>query len=577
MKLSYKIAIKNPENHMLQVVINGRKGPEENEISFFLPSWSPGSYLMREYGKNIRTFKAEVANGEVLYHEQVDKGVYRLDWKKSQLNTPSDEFQITYEIYCHELTVRTSHIDRSHAFIHGPSVFMGVVGQEIEEPTLEIEFPPLWSKVTTGLKDISTKREVFLYQAKNYDELIDTPVEIGCHETDGFRVEGVDHELAFYGGTFPHKWDLKEDIKKIVEHVSKTMRDIPYEKYTFITHYGPGLFGGLEHLNSTALQYCSRSMTERKKYVGFLELVAHEYFHTWNVKRIRPIELGPFDYLNEAKTRMHWLTEGLTSFMDQLFMYRLDFVTLEEYLELMKKNLNRYYSIPGRKFHSLEDSSFNSWIKLYRPDENSNNSSISYYLKGGLVFFVLNIMMNEKGKSITDLLDALWEGFKKRPEQGYVKEEVLKMITDIAGKDVCDYFDTMISTTNEIDFEAFFNKAGIEVEWESAPKVWLGLTPKFLTDRVVISQVALDGPAYKGGLNAGDEILAINGLRTLKDSFNDYESYMSATDSYTFTISRLGYIQDVVVSPSAGPKMIKAFKVVDNNKASQWLKARMPQ
>lgn len=576
MKLHYKISIPNPDSHLLHVQLKTVKDKNETKLKFFLPSWSPGSYLMREYGKNVKNFKAQVANGEDLFFQQVDKGVYEVDWSKSDLKNSSDEVTISYDVFCHELTVRTSHIDRTHAFIHGPSTLMGVLNKEMLNPEIEISFPPLWSKVTTGLKDISSKREVFLYTAADYDELIDAPIEIGCHETDGFQVSGIDHELAFYGKTFPHEWDLKADIKKIVEHVTATMKDIPYEKYTFITHFAPGLYGGLEHLNSTALHFCSRAMTDRKNYVKWLELVAHEFFHTWNVKRIRPLELGPFDYLTEAKTRMHWLTEGLTSYMDQAFILRTDYVDLDGYLEMMKENLNRYFSIPGRKFHSLEDSSFNAWIKLYRPDENSDNSSVSYYLKGGLVFFVLNVLLADKNKCVIDLLDLLWDRYKANPEKGLVREEVISMVEAVGGKDIADQFEEMLSTTKDIDFEKYFNLAGVEVEWSGGDRPWFGFRPKYIGDRMSVAYAELDGPAFKGGLNAEDEILAINGMRMLKDGYADMEKFILADKKYTFTISRLGYIQEVEVVAGVTPKRIKGFKVVDKEKALKIFKGRMP-
>ncbi|MFT6604536.1 MAG: putative metalloprotease with PDZ domain, partial [Bacteriovoracaceae bacterium] len=308
MKLHYSISIETPENHIVKVKLTGKREATDKHLNFFLPSWSPGSYLMREYSRNIRWFKAETSNGEVLQHEQTAKGVYAVDFENSDLNKKDDNFCITYEIYCHELTVRTSHVDASHAFLHGPSYLMGIMGRDLVDPELSLKFPASWSKVTTGLKDISPKREEFLYSAENYDVLIDAPIEIGCHETDGFMFEGKEHHLAWYGDLLPHNENLKKDIEVIVKEVSSTFSSIPYENYTFITHFVPGKFGGLEHLNSTALQFSAMAMQNRKSYLQWLALVAHEYFHTWNVKRIRPKELGPFDYLNENYTKMHWLT-----------------------------------------------------------------------------------------------------------------------------------------------------------------------------------------------------------------------------------------------------------------------------
>ena len=434
MKLNYKLNIKGPHTHILEVEIRGAKPKNIKYLDFFLPSWSPGSYLMREYAKNIKKFEAFDKKGDVLFYQQIDKGTWRVSW--GQEETSDNSFNISYNIYCHELTVRTSHIDDSHAFIHGPSVLMSIVDIDIEKPVIEINFPSHWAKVSTGLEDISKNRDQFVYTAKNYDELIDSPIEIGNHETDGFLLGEKEHFLAFYGIPLPHSRDLKSDIKKIVTLISDTLGEIPYDKYTFITHFIPGKYGGLEHLNSTALQFDAFSLQDRKKYINWLSLVAHEYFHTWNVKRIRPKGLGPFDYRTEANTSLLWLAEGLTSFMDELFVFRSDLIDLNEYLDLQKKNLERYFDTPGRKFHSLEQSSFNAWNKLYRPDENSLNSSISYYLKGGIAFFVLNVLLKNEGRGIDDFIQELWKDYKKDPSVGIENEFIFQLVEKLGGVEV---------------------------------------------------------------------------------------------------------------------------------------------
>ena len=564
MKLSYKLVIETPSTHQVRVIIEGKRESGEKTLDFFLPRWSPGSYLMREYIRHISKFEASTKNGERLNVEQCDTSTFKIDWNQSSLIHKEEEsFTISYWVYCHELTVRTSHVDDSHAFLHLPTLLMGVVNHFIEDPTLEIIFPPSWSHLTTGLKDISKKREVFLYTAANYDELIDSPIEIGCHETDGFQVSGIDHHLAFYGLQLPHKENLKGDIQKIVEHISSFMGGVPYEKYTFITHFSPGLYGGLEHMNSTALQFCPTQITNRKGYINYLALVSHEYFHTWNVKRIRPFELGPFNYLKEGHTKLLWLAEGLTSLMDELFIFRMGLITLEEYLDMQKENLNRYYSIPGKKFHTLDDSSYNAWVKLYRPDENSNNSSISYYLKGGIVFFALNILLSEKNKSINDLLSLLWKDYEQNPERGVTASQVYKMIEEIGGSEIRNKFELMTSTTEDIDLETICAKAGLRFDWEKGDVPGLGFDAEFLGDRVVVRAVTLDGPAFKAGLNAGDEIIAINGMRVLKDRFNEYSKFLKINENYNFSISRLSIIQNITLNIGKMPLKLKGITAVD--------------
>ncbi len=562
MKLAYSIKIEKPENHLVHVKISGSFPANKSSLKFFLPRWSPGSYLIREYSRHLSKLRALNKRGEVLHFAQTDISTFTLDLSKSDVkNKEALEFEISYDVYCHELTVRTSHVDVSHAFLHLPTLLMGVLDEKLDSPELQLHFPPLWTKISTGLKDISKKREEFIYSANNYDELIDCPIEIGCHETDGFEINGVKHELAHYGEVLRLPSSLKADIKTIVDTIQKSMGGFPYDYYLFLTHFVPGLYGGLEHSNSTALHFCPFNITTRKGYLNYLCLVSHEYFHTWNVKRIRPDVLGPFDYLKEATTPLLWLAEGLTSLMDELYVYRAKLMSLDEYLDLQKDNLNRYLSIPGRKFHSLDESSFNAWIKLYRPDENTNNSSISYYLKGGIVFFFLNILLSEKGKSIDDLLKKLWERTLKNPEKGVSRDEVLKMVEDLGGAEILRKFETWVETCEEIDLEALLLKMGVKTEWENASVPWLGIDTEFSGDRVNVRSVTLDGPGFKGGINAGDEIIAINGFRVLKERYVEMTKYLEVNQTYTFTVSRLGRILNVDINLDAAPRKIKALTI----------------
>jgi predicted metalloprotease with PDZ domain len=569
MKVHYLVEIDKPANHLVKVSLK-IEGVLNKKFRVFLPSWSPGSYLMREYARHIRWFNATQANGEVLFHQQVGKGIWEIDLTKSEVKNKQNDFFIQYEIYCKELTVRTSHVDQSHAFLHGPSYLMGLLDDKISQPTIEFRFPAIWSKISTALKDISKGKEGFLYSAMDYDTLIDCPVEIGCHETDGIVVLGKPHDLAFYGDQYPHRNDLKSDFKKIIEIVAKHFdNELPYDQYLFLTHFAPKLYGGLEHLNSTALHFDGRKLGNRKDYLNYLSLIAHEYFHLWNVKRIRPKELGPFDYLNEGYTNLLWLAEGLTSFMDDLFIYRASLSTLEEYLDIVKGNLETYLGTPGRRYHSLEQSSFNAWIKLYRPDENLKNSSVSYYLKGGLVFTVLQSLLFEKGKSVDDLLRSLWSDYKHRPAVGVTREDIYRMVKEIGGDDVLNQFSTMVETTIDIDFETAFQRMGLELKWVENNQTWIGAEFEFSGERAIVKTVILDSPAYKSGLNAGDEILFLNGLRFLREDSDKISSLLLADKSYELIISRLGKMNNISVIPVKGPRQLKEIKILDRSKAEK--------
>lgn len=564
MKAHYIVTIENPEQNIVKVSLKLTRPQGQSKVVVFLPSWSPGSYMMREYARNIRWIQVQQKNGEVLCHTQTAKGQWEIDWDKSELKTPTDQFEVSYVIYLNELTVRTSHVNSSHAFLHGPSYLVGVLDHEMKDPTIEFRFPPLWSKLNTGLEDASSDRGKFIYTAENYDMLIDCPVEIGCQETDGFMALGVPHHLAFYGTTYPHHQNLKNDIKKIVETVAVHFNnDLPYKHYLFLTHFVANNRGGLEHHNSTALIFDGRKLSNRKDYVSYLSLVAHEYFHLWNVKRIRPSELGPFDYLNENYTSMLWLAEGLTSFVDDLFVYRAGLCTVEEYLEQVRQNLDAYYWTPGKKFHSLEQSSFNAWIKLYRPDENSKNSSISYYLKGGLVFTALHSLLLEQGKSIDDLLIMLWDHYKGRPAVGIRKEEVYQMVKTLGGEEIMQAFSTMVETTDDIDFETTFKKFGCDFIWSESKLPYLGSVWEYQGERVFAKMVYLDSPAHQAGINPGDEVIFLNGLRFLRDDVIDIVSMLEINKPYEMMVSRLGKLERIEVIAGTTPRMLKEIVVKD--------------
>lgn len=564
MKAHYIVCIDNPQNSHVKVTLKFKKSKNEDTVKVFLPSWSPGSYLLREYSRHIRWFQATQENGEVLFHTQTSKGTWEIDWKKSNLKDPANSVEISYEIYAKELTVRTSHVDQTHAYLQGPSYLMGVLGESLIEPIIEFRFPQSWSKISTGLKDISTKRDLFIYTAKDYDELIDSPVEIGCQETDGFEFQGKPHHMAHYGELYPNRQNIKQDLKKIVETVAKHFNnELPYEEYLFITHFVPKHYGGLEHLNSTVLQFDGRKLNNKKDYQTYLSLAAHEYFHLWNVKRIRPKELGPFDYLNENYTNLLWLAEGLTSFMDDLFVFRANLSTLEEYLEVVKGNLESYLNTPGKKYHSLEQSSFNAWIKLYRPDENSKNSSVSYYLKGGLVFTVLHSLLIEKDKSIDDLLMLLWEDYKRRPEVGVTREDVYQMVRVLGGEDVLDVFSTMVETTQDIDFDSAFKKMGCELRWAEGHQPWLGIEWDWIGDRAIVKSVLNDSAAYRAGLSSGDEILLLNNYRFLKEDAEKISTLLVVDVRYEVLVSRLGRAIKLELMPSKAPRQLKEIIVTD--------------
>ncbi len=560
-ELHYQVKIPEPWTHHVKIVIKVERPEQSNKQRFYLPVWSPGSYMVREYSRHVRRLQVVQGNGEFLYFEKISKNEWEIDWQKSDLKSQQNTFSIEYEVYCNEVSVRTSHVNLTHAFLHGPSLFMGIHGWEDKRLELGIEFPPCWTKLSTSLKDISPKREKFLYEARNYDELLDTPIEIGNQFTSGFRVGGKDHYLAFLNLPDNIFGDLSRDIKIITEKVANFWGEIPYDSYSFIGHFFPKTYGGLEHHNSTALQYDPLEVCHEEGYRDFLGLVAHEYFHTWNVKRIRPKELGPFNYNEENYTRMHWLTEGLTSFVDDLFVLNCDLSTDDYFLKSLAKKMNAYIKTPGRFFDSLEEGSFDAWIKLYRPNENSRNATVSYYLKGALAFFCFNSLLNVQGHSLREFTSELWDRYKLDPNTGMTKEEVLKIIYSLAGVSIGEEFESFISDTGELPLEVSCERSGIEVHWHQPEGLDWGCDLKSRGENIYIENIRLDGPAHKCGLNHGDEIIAFSGQRLQSSILASWQKSLKKGQAINLLISRQGFLLEIVVAPEAMPKEIEKLTI----------------
>lgn len=562
-QISYLVQIHNPLSHYVQVQLTlkfeGENNFIPNDLEIFIPSWSPGSYLMREYARHLRCLRVTNTKGAILevFEKSKSSWVINLNQNKNLI--------VNYEVYCHEISVRTSYIDQSHAFLHGPTYLMGVIGAQ-GAPIIEFRFPPTWSKISTSLDAVEGGgRDQFIFKAKNYDELVDSPVEIGCHDTDGFKIGEVSYELAIFGSSFPISNNIKNDVIKICTYINGYMKDIPFKKYTFIIHFLPQTYGGLEHLQSTVLMYDGRKLALKKEYHSFLSLVAHEYFHAWNVKRIRPVELGPFDYQKEAYTSMLWLAEGLTKFMDDFFIYKSGLMSIDDYLDFIKSDINSYYKTPGRKYDSLESSSFGAWIKLYRPHENLNNTTISYYLKGGLVFLCLHVELRKIGKTIDTLVEKLWVSFTNSPDVGLTKESFFKILNDCGyPEEIVDQFEDYIVTTKEINFLKHFEKTGLDIIYEKQ-KTTLGVDVEFKGDQIFIKNVIEDGAAYKCGLSAQDEILAVNNQRILRSDWNWFQEQLLDNNVYMIQVSRNGYIRNVEVLPTQSITQVATFKITDNN------------
>lgn len=587
MQLYYHVHLAAPNTHFINVTLTAQKTPEQASLVFYLPVWSTGSYLVREYARQIRRLNAFTLSGEALTIEKITKNQWRIVWQAHQLEQVT--FRIEYEVYCHENSVRTSYVNNSHAFLQGATYLLSLDPSEnslLNSPLIGFSYPLHWTMVSTALNHLSHAQmqtalnaqnlplaplkencQTEYFTAINYDELLDCPVEIGTQTQTVFYVNEKKHVLAIYGEVFPHSYDLTLDVAKLVHIVANTMGEMPYNHYVFITHFMPRMYGGLEHANSTVLQFDGRKLAERKSYLQWLGLVAHEYFHTWNVKRIRPLEFSQLNHQQENYTTLLWLAEGLTSFVDDLFVLRAQLCSLTEYLELMKGTLDRYLNNLGRNYQSLADSSFDAWIKYYRPDENTANSTVSYYIKGGLVFFLLHCELNKHGKKIDDFLKLLWQFYKENPEIGISVSQVFDFIEQLTNAEVRQKVYHWVHSTEELPLEQAFHEIGITWQWQTSTTAWLGAELEQREGRIMIKTVRLNSCAAQYGLNAGDELIAINRARLNWDEAQKLESMLSVGQRYRFMVARLERLLEVDVVLGQKPPMLEKLIAVDTEKA----------
>ena len=523
--IRYTIRPFNPAAHTFEVICQLEQ-PDPAGQRFALPAWIPGSYLIREFARHITTIRAECAGKEVPL-SKLDKHT----WQAPALKKAAP-LTVTCEIYAWDLSVRGAHLDETHAFFNGTSVFLRVLGQEESPCLVDIQAPQgsqskEWRVATAmeparGEKGAAKRHGFGLYRATNYDELIDHPVEMGRFALAEFKARGVAHEIAITGRHDCDRERLCADLKKVCEWQIRFFGEpAPMRRYVFlVTAVGDG-YGGLEHRASTAL-LCSRNdlphagmKSVSEGYRTFLGLCSHEYFHTWNVKRIKPAAFTPYDLSSENYTRLLWAFEGITSYYDDLALLRSGVIERKDWLELTAKTLSNVQRSPGRLRQSLADSSFDAWSKFYRPDENTPNAVVSYYAKGALVALALDLTLRletQNRVSLDDIMQALWQR-NGLTGIGLEDDDIRRLAEELSGTDLKRFFARYVHGTDELPLKSLLAKAGIKLEWEAAKTPALGVKTSSDGNELKLATVFNGSAAEAAGLSAGDILLAIDGLR----------------------------------------------------------------
>ena len=506
----YVVSMPQPQNHLFHVQLTLTDW-QDTALELHLPVWSPGSYLVREYAKHLQDFQAEDGAGQALSWQKISKNSWRV-------RTNPGKVQINYRLYAHGLTVRTNHLDSSHGYFNGAATFMFVPHHLDHSWTVAIIKPnPDW-QIATALPQIKE----CLFFADRYDTLADSPFEIGIHIRVEFQVRNISHSLVAWGEGNANLSQIVADTQRLIEVEADLFGGLPYDRYLFILHLAWG-YGGLEHRNCCSLIY-PRFNFRGEAYLKFLNLVAHEFFHTWNVKRIRPKALAVYDYDQENYTHALWFAEGVTSYYDQIMPLRAGLYGLEQFLKNWSETITRLELTPGRRVQSLAESSFDAWIKLYRPESHSPNNEISYYLKGEVVALLLDLQIRvatQNRRSLDDVMRSLWLYYGK-PEVGYSDGELYRIIETVAETSLKDFYRQYIYGTDDIDYDQFLAPFGLELYAGYGDRtVYTGLTLRSLNGVAVVKTVDYGSPAQLAGIDVNDEILAVNGFRVAAESWGD--------------------------------------------------------
>lgn len=543
-KISYTLKMPRPQNHYFQVEMQVEQ-LKQKTATVKLPVWAPGSYLVREFSRHLNQVKAYSLQGAALPIIKKTKNAWEIDLKGQTA------FVVKYEVYAFELSVRTSFLDETHGFVSGPSMFMYLDGHKETGGELLVQPHASFKRVSTGLtlKSLIKQGNNQTFTFENYDQLVDCPIEIGNQYEFDFEAAGVKHTVAMYGeGNFdPER--LKADMAKIVEEETKVVGVNPNKRYVFIVHNVVGGDGGLEHCNSTVLSV-DRWTYEGSNYINFLNLVAHEYFHLWNVKRIRPIELGPFNYDQEVYTNYLWVMEGFTSYYDELILRRCGFYSQEEMMKKIQIAVNYVETSVGARVQPVAHASFDAWIKAYRPNENSSNTTMTYYSRGLVIAAVLDAMIIKQSNGtecLDHLMKDLYETYYEAKNRGFTDAEFKACLAKHTGQDMAGFFQKYIDGTEVIPYAMYFLPLGVDVSDVGGVKPVFGANVSEVGGKVRIKSIRANSAAEDAGLSVNDEVIACMNYRVDKAMLDALMNGASIGDEFELTIARDQLMRKVIV------------------------------
>jgi predicted metalloprotease with PDZ domain len=559
--VTYTITAQERANHKLQV--EAEFSPDSfpgAERTLALPVWTPGSYKVRDYSKSLSGVRLlDAPAGTRLEKTAKNRWTVRGDFPAGA------PVKVAYTVYGHELTVRTNYFTPELSLVIGAATFLApapLTEDHLEDTRFEVRLRGVSDDISTALEKKPDSQEP-TFVAEGYDELVDSPILFGDLESSAFSAGGKPHVLTHAGDR--RYWKLADsarDAARVIETIQQFWGSVPYDSY-HIQNLITETRGGLEHLDSTVIMTSRFATLDREKYVEWLALVSHEFFHTWNVKRLRPQALGPFDYEQEVLTPSLWVAEGVTSYYDDLMVRRAGLSTQAEYLKALSGQLNTLLGTPGRHSLPLTEASMDAWIRLYQPTDNSLNDDVSYYNKGAVVAWLLDTEIRRATEGAKSLDDVMRAAYQKFTDRGYTEEEFRQLASQVAGQDLTSFWRLALDSTAELPLQSALDYWGLEWKAEdakAAAEPYLGLKTSGSEPRLVESVLA-GSPAAQGGLSPGDELLAIDGTRVPSSGPGALLKFLQAGREYSVLVSRLGRLRELRVTLSAQPEPKRTLKV----------------
>lgn len=563
--ISITVSMEPPTSHYYHAVIRA-EGLRGGTQDFKMPVWTPGYYRIMDYAKSVKDFRAEDGEGRALPFEKTSKNTWRVRAGEAS------SVVVSYDVYAFTRFVADSYLSDDGGFITPAGVFMHVAGHPKVPVTVTVVPPPDWKHVSTGLDPVPGRPGTFT--ATDLDTLYDCPILIGNQEILTFEAAGLPHTVAAYDLGSADRAKFTEGLKRIVEAAAALMGELPYRHYAFLI-IGPG-GGGLEHLNSTAVTLNPGSLGTTRGYQGWLAFIAHEYFHLFNVKSIRPVALGPFDYDRENYTNMLWFSEGITVYYEYLLLNRAGLMTRDEVLERLGSTIADYENAPGRRHQSAVLSSFDTWTGFFGRGEHAANTTISYYDIGCGLGLLLDLRIREASKgrySLDDVMRTLYQTFAKDKKRGFADRELRDVCERAAGGSLSEIFDVYAQTVETWDYAKYLGYAGLAIDLEPrpAPDPWFGASTQDQNGNVLVTIVEPDSPAAAAGLSAQDEILAIDGTRVTPRTMMGILNARKPDDKIKVLYSRRGGVRESELV--LGAKTERTFKITPQANASAPQKA----